>query len=515
MAAGWRQGRVAESAVREAVSADPDCGHQPEASLLAVLADLGIEVDTEADEVGADVGLVLPGDEDAAAWAAAEAGLELLERIDSPKADPPNQYTREIQTIPLLTRADEQRLGAAVEQGIEQAVSAIVESGPAKAELRRLVASVTDGSFGRDDLFETELAGEGGQEHDPASPVVDDDALDEEERAAAEAPTTTNASSMSILTELLSSRSHSHTALMDEVLRLRPTWNLIENLAKAATGSRDRSGAEAIRDGLKVARNARKELIEANLRLVVHNAKAYMASGVPLADLIQEGNLGLMKAATRFEYRRGFKFSTYATWWIRQSITRAIADKQRTIRVPVHLLESANRVRRAVSEAEARGPERVSIEDLAHAAQIHPRKVRRILELPGEEFNLDDSLPEWVARTGFDDEGTLTISDFVADPVEGPEDLAVVRDCQRAVREAVSGLGERPARVLGRRFGIGDGVDRTLEEVGEEFHLTRERIRQIESRALKRLSTGERSPVLRSLLDLKQPPLPTVEEPAG
>jgi RNA polymerase primary sigma factor len=513
IAAGWRQGRLAESAVHEAVSTDPESGSPPEMpALLAVLADLGIEVDAEADEVGADVSLQIPDEEDAAAWAAAEAGLELLDRVDSPEADPFTHYSREVRKFRLLTRADEECLGSTIECGIERAVIAIVDSGVARAHLRSLIVGVTEGSreFGK--LFEPALPGEAGEDPATSSPPVNDDSMDEGEGAAADGTTAIPVTFLSNLAENLDASLHSDTALVEEILRLRPTWDLIEELAFATARSGDRPAAEAICDGLRAARNARRTLVEANLRLVLHNTRTYIAVGMSMADLIQEGNLGLIKAATRFDYRRGYKFSTYATWWIRQSISRAIDDKQRIIRVPVHLLERARRVRKALSNAESRGPERISIDYLAHASQIPPRIVRRILDLPSEELGLDNSLPECAARTDLDDGSTLTISDIVADPAEGPEELAVVRDCQRAVREAVSGLAERPASVLRRRFGIGDDCDCTLEELGTEFHLTRERIRQIESKALKRLATGERSPVLRSLLDHEPSPASARED---
>jgi RNA polymerase primary sigma factor len=517
MAAGWRQGRLAESAVRAAASTEAEYGDEPDiSSLLVVLDDLGVEIDAEADMVGADVDLTPPGEEDATAWEVAESGLDLLDRIDSPKVDPLNHYSREIQQFALLTRDGEQRLGASMERGIESAVTAIVDSRAARNKLRQLVNLVTQGSLPRARLFEPELASEGGENGGKASPHVDDDAMDDEERATAdEENIATGPGSLSSVAELLRPRSTARTPLAQELLKLRPTSSLIEELAEAADQSGERVSGDAIRGGLKLARDARTALIQANLRLVVHNARGYMASGMPLSDLIQEGNLGLMKAATRFEYRRGHKFSTYATWWIRQSITRAIADKQRTIRVPVHVLESASRVRKALSEAEARGPEAVNVEYLALTTQIPERTVRRILELPRQEFGLHDSLPECLARAGPDEERVPTISEIVADPAEGLEELALVTDCQRVVREAISGLADKPAKVLRRRFGIGDDIDRTLEEVGAEFHVTRERIRQIESKALERLSKGEASPMLRSVLGVEQPPPQPVVEESG
>ncbi len=238
---------------------------------------------------------------------------------------------------------------------------------------------------------------------------------------------------------------------------------------------------------------ARQELTSANLRLVVSIAKRHVGRGVPILDLVQEGNLGLMRAVQKFDHTKGFKFSTYATWWIRQAITRAIADQSRTIRVPVHMVESINKVLRAQRTLGAKLERDPTIAELADEVDLLPEKVEEILRIASQDpLSLD---------TPIGDEDDTSMADFIADKGAAPLDLAARKLLEQTVRDVLGDLSERESEVVRLRFGLEDGRPRTLEEVGKEFGVTRERIRQIESKTLAKLRHPLRSDRLRDYLD--------------
>ena len=267
--------------------------------------------------------------------------------------------------------------------------------------------------------------------------------------------------------------------------------NLTDNVGMTVTELKDITSKMA--KGETKIRRAKKDMIEANLRLVISIAKKYTNRGLQFLDLIQEGNIGLMKAVDKFEYRRGYKFSTYATWWIRQAITRSIADQARTIRIPVHMIETINKLNRISRQMLQEHGKEPTPEELSEKMDMPEEKIRKVLKIAKEPISTE---------TPIGDEDDTTLGDFIEDPLQdSPIDAATENNLHDATDGVLSSLTAREAKVLRMRFGIGMNTDHTLEEVGKQFDVTRERIRQIEAKALRKLRHPSRSGHLKNFLD--------------
>jgi len=278
----------------------------------------------------------------------------------------------------------------------------------------------------------------------------------------------------------------------DEILRAQKRLVNIENECQLTIGEIKETNRK-MSIGEAKARRAKKEMVEANLRLVISIAKKYTNRGLQFLDLIQEGNIGLMKAVDKFEYRRGYKFSTYATWWIRQAITRSIADQARTIRIPVHMIETINKLNRISRQMIQEMGREATPEELAIRMDMPEDKIRKVLKIAKEPISME---------TPIGDDEDSHLGDFIEDSgVISPIESATMEGLSEATQNMLAGLTSREAKVLRMRFGIDMNTDHTLEEVGKQFDVTRERIRQIEAKALRKLRHPSRSDRLRSFLD--------------
>jgi RNA polymerase primary sigma factor len=417
--------------------------------------------------------------------------------------DPVRIYLKEIGRVPLLNASQEVSIGQRIEAGQIQVRRALADIPLALDRLLAVVVRVRASEVPLDDVI---LLPEGG-EPTPAQlrPMLAAFARirrlqHEIARGPLPAGGRRRATPSRLALEQWRAERRSAIRRLIERLPLRPSLvdEIVDELRRAGRRMRTLPAGKELREqeaqvGLRrkaleaalrtveehdrVVRQAKKELMEANLRLVVSVAKRYLGSELSLLDLVQEGNIGLMKAVDRFQYRRGFKFSTYATWWIRQAITRAIADHSRTIRIPVHMVETLNRIsrfQRLMLNELGREP---TPEELAQRTGIPARKVRLILESSRKPLSLETPIGE-----------DSDLGDFLEDKsAESPNDTLISQDLTSQIERALSMLSPKEKEILRLRFGIGDEGEHTLEEVGKRFSVTRERIRQIETKALRKL----------------------------
>ena len=304
-----------------------------------------------------------------------------------------------------------------------------------------------------------------------------------------------NETNLKFLDPIFKSKKNYVGELTDHVDDIKSLQNKIKNIEDeiGLSVAEIKSLASKMTKGETKIRRAKKDMIEANLRLVISIAKKYTNRGLQFLDLIQEGNIGLMKAVDKFEYRRGYKFSTYATWWIRQAITRSIADQARTIRIPVHMIETINKLNRISRQMLQENGREPTPEELSEKMDMPEDKIRKVLKIAKEPISTE---------TPIGDEDDTTLGDFIEDPLlDSPIDSATEFNLIEATGGVLGSLTAREAKVLRMRFGIGMNTDHTLEEVGKQFDVTRERIRQIEAKALRKLRHPSRSGHLKGFLD--------------
>ena len=503
---GLRVGRVVRHQVESlAPGNDRERDDDFTARLLLALGDLGVQVDE--DPVAADLSCPsTPSDDDYDEHAGdshrqlADEAVTFLEDLNSAIGDPFNAYLKDIGRNQLLSRDEETALSKEMEDGLAEAVRAISECEPAIAEILRVAEAIGRGET----LLEAMI--------DPDAPdasvvldqknaatiddlIVPDGDYDEDNGSVNGDAAGDLANRVAAIRDLYrlafkegaTDNPGALAAISDEVKSLHLSWGFTEHLCNIARlQETEIETCQRIESGLAKASRARDRFAEANLRLVIAIARRYGKSGLFLPDLIQEGNIGLLKAVGRFDYRRGFKFSTYGTWWIRQAITRAIANQARTIRLPVHMIEVVNKVMRVQRQLRQELGLEPTPEDLAKRLELPVGKVHRVLRAAEEPIPLE-------TPADGEDKGVLVSDLCLDDRSVSPLDDLINQEVREQTARVLKTMTPREERIIKMRFGFVDGSEQTLEEIGQRFQLTRERIRQIEAKALRKLRRPSRS----------------------
>jgi RNA polymerase primary sigma factor len=482
---------------------DQDQDEELASRLLLVMGDLGIHVEQTDLMVEAIATFDLGADEDEyyAPLLSADEAIAFFEDLNSSTCEPVNAYYKDIGPLRLLSRDEEISLRQTMEGGLADATEAICQCESAVKEVLRVADLVVRGETPAEFMVDADAdiaAGGLGPDEEEANngdfadiePEVDD--ADNNATSKAPAGFQTHVAVIRdlyprVFTKNGYRRPNLVATLVDEVKSLRLSWRFAEHLCEVVGLDTSQDAARhRIESGLRMANLAREEFTQANLRLVISIARRYTTSGLSLSDLIQEGNIGLLKAVGRFDYRRGFKFSTYATWWIRQAITRAIANQERTIRIPVHSLDAINKLRTAERHLYQELQREPSPEDLAERLHVPVKKVRILLSAAEETIPLEASTCSVV-------EGACLAGASIDQSVLGPLDELLKKDLQKKILEVLKTMTPREEQIVKLRFGLGGVGEQTLEEIGQRFRLTRERIRQIEAKAFLKLKHPSRA----------------------
>jgi RNA polymerase primary sigma factor len=483
IAGAMLEGSAPEEEFRLLVAADLD--DDTAATLRFVLSDFGIELDERT--IREDGSSTPVPDDESADWEGASELLLAVESIAEAQSDPLTVYLRQAQKHALLTKDDEERYGADMERGLILALENATRCGSGLAELRRIGLSIRAGEVAFERYFEKRETGsewstsESRPEFDEEEQVDDVDTSHEPERECLPAE-------MEQVCNVLCGNAQGIELLSEALGNYRATWQLLASLQSVVTTPEFKAAATTATD-------ARNSLVVHNLRLVFAIAKRYMRSGLPLADLVQEGNAGLIRAAAKYDYRLGFRFTTYATWWIKQAITRAIADQVRLIRVPVHMVEKINQVESVASLVEGRCGRRPSATDLARHLGWDVGATERVLKADKAVLWIDDP------------EEPLAIEyQSAPDPSDTPYEVEIKSMFRRHLAKVMEDMEERQVDVIMRRHGLSDDSAETLEEIGQAYGVTRERIRQIEAKAMTRLAHPSRSRQLFGYLEMLTEP---------
>jgi len=511
---GLRDGRVPSHQIESITTGNErDKDRDLIGHLLLVLGDLGVQVDD--DPIAAKAADMTDASDDeyenGSHRLLVDDAVTFLEDLSSAIGDPFNAYLKDIGRNQLLSREEEAALSKEMEDGLAEAISVISECEPAIVEILRVAEDICRGETLPDVMIDPDVFNGSGVLDQNDATTIDDlvvaDSDEDEDHGlvngdVASALATRVATIRELHRRVFTAGATDDpivlAALRNEVKSLHLSWGFTERLCDIAKQTENEGGMyQRIESGLAKASRARQEFAEANLRLVIDIARKYGKSGILLPDLIQEGNIGLLKAVGRFDYRRGFKFSTYGTWWIRQAITRAVANQARIIRLPVHMIDAINKLRRAQLQLRQELGREATSEDLAGRLEMPVARVNKMMQAAEEPIPLE---------TLDDDEALPGLSELLIDERPVSLDYFDNEDLRRLIAEALKTLSPREAKIVQMRFGVQDGSEHTLEEIGQRFSLTRERIRQIEVKALRKLRHPSRSRRLRLFL-------PCVERP--